>query len=324
MNTRGKSSVSHGWDTYWQGTPDADSYASDGTRHPAVMAFWNENLGRQLADADEKFQVLDIASGSGAVVESLLDNAGDHAPHITCVDISAAAIDSIQERYPGITTVVADARSIPLDAAYDLVTSQFGMEYAGPEALDEAARLLAPGGTMIMLMHRRPGVIFNECRVSLDALRRMRKARFFELALAFFEAGFAAVRGADRAPYDRAGRDLNPALRKIDAILDEHGEGVAGGVIAKLYADVERIHSRIQQHDPEEVIGWLQSMGGELDAYEARMASMCESALDKKAFGALCRRLENQGIAVVQRKPLKPAGSALPVAWIVRAERKPV
>ena len=320
MSTPEKPSVADGWDTYWKGTRDADSYASGGERHPAITAFWDDTLGQYLAA--ENLRVLDIATGSGAVVESLFRNAGNSEPDITCVDISAAAIDNVCRRYPSVTPIVADARSIPLDdSGYGLITSQFGIEYAGHDALDEAARLLAPSGSLVVLMHIRPGIIYKECWASLDAVRRLQKSGFVPLALEFFAAGFTAVRGGDRAPYDKAGVALNPSLRKVERIMADHGEDVAGGTVAKLYADVERMHTRIHQYEPAEVIAWLRAMQIEFEAYEARMDSMCNAATDKKTFRELRQRLESHGLSIAQGKPLKPARSSLPVAWVLRATR---
>lgn len=322
MNTPGKPTATRGWDTYWKGTCDSDSYAAGGTRHPVIKAFWDEALGRILMPTDGDIRVLDIATGSGAVVESLSRVAADRDFDITCVDISEAAIESVGERFPAVTGIVADARSIPLeDRSYHLVTSQFGAEYAGMGALDEAARLLAPGGNLIMLVHIRPGIIFNECRASLDAVRRTQRAEFVEHALRFFEAGFAAVRGADRTAYDKAGLGLNRAIRELESILDKHGEEVAGGTIARLYADIERIHSRIQHYEPDEVTDWLRIMADRLAAYAERMASMCKSAVDKKSFREICARMEKQGLTLVRGKPLAPSGGSLPIAWIVHAVR---
>lgn len=319
MSKAGQPSVTEGWDTYWQGTRDADSFASRGERHPAITAFWDDALPGFLAG--DSLHVLDVATGSGAVVESLFRN-DDARPDVTCVDISEAAIAKVCERYPSVSAIVSDARSIPLDdATFDLVTSQFGIEYAGTDAFDEAVRLLKPGGSLVTLNHIRPGAIYRECWASLDAVRRMKKSRFLPLALEFFEAGFAAVGGADRAAYDKAARAMNPALREVERILEDHGEDVAGGTVARLYADIETIHRRIQQYEPAEVIEWLRGMMAELDAYEARMASMSEAAMDKKTFRGLCRRLEQQGLTVVARKPLETGRGALPIAWTLHAVR---
>jgi SAM-dependent methyltransferase len=235
-------------------------------------------------------RLLYIATGSGAVIENLFQQAVDDQPDISCVDISEVAIDSVRRRYPSVVGIVADARSIPLESSrYDFVTSQFGIEYAGLDALDEAARLIAPGGSLAMLMHIRPGLIFDECSAALDAVRRTKKAEFVERTLRFFKAGFAAVRGADRASYEKAGSKLNPAIEAVEAILSEHGEHIAGGTIAKLYG--------------------------------ARMASMCDASVDERTFGEFGERLRNHGFTIIQGEPLLPAGDTLPIAWALRAVR---
>jgi len=321
MNESNKPSQTRGWDTYWKGTDDKDSYASGGESHPAITLFWNESL-RQILEPLTNPRILDIATGSGAVIEYLFNYAKDAEPDVTCVDISEAAIDSVRRTYPAVVGIVADAVSVPLESRrYELVTSQFGIEYAGLDAVDEAARLVAPGGALAVLMHIRPGLIFDECRAALDAVRRLQKSEFIERSLEFFEAGFAAVQGADRAPYEQAGLNLNPAIEEVQSILSETGDGVAGGRIARLFSDVGRFHKRIQFYEPKEVIEWLRTMHREFTEYEARMASMCSAAIDRETFHDIERRLQKHGLSIVQGEPLLADNSALPVAWALRAAR---
>ena len=321
MNESNKPSGTRGWDTYWKGTGDQDSYASGGESHPAITSFWNETLGQILGPLTNP-RILDIATGSGAVIENLFKHAKDTVPDITCVDISEAAIDSVRRSYPAVIGIVADAVSVPLESSrYDLVTSQFGIEYAGLDAVDEAARLVAPGGALAVLMHIRPGLIFDECHAALDAVRRLQKSEFIERSLQFFEAGFAAVQGADRAPYEQAGLHLNPAIEEVQSILSEAGDEVAGGKIARLFSDVERFHKRIQFFEPKEVMEWLRTMHREFTEYEARMASMCNAAIDRETFGDIERRLQKHGLTIGQGEPLLPANGSLPVAWALRAVR---
>lgn len=321
MNKSIESQPMRGWDSYWEGTRDAEAYAAGGVSHPIVASFWDKTLSDLLA-ARENGKILDIATGSGAVVERLTQLPGTENFEITCVDISDAAIDVVRRRFPDIIGVVADAKSIPLDSGqYDLVTSQFGIEYAGLSAIDEACRLLAPDGSLILMMHIQPGVIFNECHIALDAIKRTRKSAFVAHSLQFFEAGFAAVRGADRVPYDQAALQFNPAIQAVESILSEHGEHVAGDTIAKLYADVRQIHSRIQYYEPDDVLGWLRTMDKELSAYQERMASMCEAATDDKTFGKMCESLRGQGLDIGTAEPLLASDAELPIAWILRATR---
>ena len=284
MNESNDSPRTRGWDTYWQGARESGAYSADGVTHPAVATFWDAAL-TEVVSGDRSCRVLDIATGSGAVVERLTQRATDGNFEVTCVDISAAAIESVRTRFPGFAGLVADANSIPLDdSAFDLVTSQFGIEYAGPAALGEAMRLLAPGGTLILMMHVRPGIIYQECAAALDAIQRTRKSMFVPRALTFLEAGFAAVRGADRANYDKAALELNPSIQELESVLSEHGEHVAGETVVRLYSDVQKIHSGIQHYEPDEVLGWLRAMDKELEEYERA------HAIDVR-FGQRCRRL---------------------------------
>ena len=311
-----------GWDTYWEGTRDAEAYASGGVSHPVVASFWDNTLGGLLTTR-ARGKILDIATGSGAVIERLAQQPGADSRDVTCVDISAAAIDVVRARFPSVVGVVADAKAIPLGSGqYDLVTSQFGIEYAGLAAIGEASRLLAADGSLILMMHIKPGVIFSECAKALDAIKRTQKSGFVPQALHFFEAGFAAVRGADRALYDQAALQLNPAIQELESILSERGEQVAGDTIARLYSDVQQIHSRIQYYDPNDVLDWLRTMDSELTEYEKRMASMCDAATDNKTFNELCENLRGQGLDIVAGEPLFATDDELPIAWILRAIRK--
>ncbi|MBT8090783.1 MAG: class I SAM-dependent methyltransferase [Gammaproteobacteria bacterium] len=322
MNKSSDSPPTRGWDTYWQGARNSGAYAADGVTHPAVATFWDSTLAEVLGRG-RGVRILDIATGSGAVVERLTQLAGDDNHEITCVDISAAAIESVCGRFPKVAGLVADANSIPLDdSAFDLVTSQFGIEYAGAAALSEATRLLAPGGTLILMMHVRPGVIYEECATALDAVQRTRKSMFVPRSLAFFEAGFAAVRGGDRKDYDKAALELNPAIEELESILSEHGEHVAGDTIVRLYSDVQKIHGRIQHYEADEVIGWLRTMDTELEEYERRMQSMCDSAKDADGFAKICGQLRARGLRVDRSEPLMIGDKASPIGWVLQATQQ--
>lgn len=321
MNEPQSSSASSSWDTYWAGTGTTGAFSSGGVNHPAIAAFWDA-LFAEPGGRESGYSMLDVASGNGAVVERALAASAAGAISVTCVDISAAAIDNVLARFPAITGIVADARDIPLDdARFDLVTSQFGVEYAGPEAIDEAARLVAPAGRLAMLLHTDSGSIYKECSDSLAAITALEEARFVPLARAFFEAGFSAVRGGDRNAYDDAGRKLSPAVQAAERIIARFGDDVAGGTVAKLYEDVARIHERIQHFDADEVLQWITAMEAELDAYNVRMSSMMSAAIDGPGFDRICRDLEQDGFELRTAAALLPPGEEVPVAWTLVAQR---
>ncbi len=321
MNSNNPTSQTAGWDTYWHGTGGADAYTAGGASHPALKQFWGEffeRWGLRYTDAN----YVDVATGNGAVLETALQVLDEGKTNISCVDVAPAAIENVTKRFPGINGIVADAAAMPLDdGAYDIVTSQFGIEYAGTEAVFEAARLVAPGGCLGLLMHIENGIVHKECVDSLEAIERLRNSNFIQLATELFRHGFAAVRGEDRAPYDNAGKALAPAVAELEKTLDEYGDDVAGGTLARLYDDVARIHTRMPNYDPDEVLGWLERMDGEVVAFGERMASMLDTAIAAEDFDAICARLEKDGFSIDQAGRFAVSDSDLPLAWILLATR---
>lgn len=291
-----------------------------GLPHPTVLAFWLAFF-EEMSRGNSPLRCLDVASGE-RVLAGLYSTFDDYSLQVTCVDTSADAIRNLKSRFPQVTGIVADAGAIPLDSnGFDLVTSEFGIEGAGIEATRELARLLAPGGRLGLLACCRHSGIYRAYEASLDAIRRTQAASFIPLSMQLFETGFAAIRGADREAYERAAQALDPALRVLDGILEEHGEQVAGYAIRRLYDDVARMHGRMQFHDPEEVTAWLGRMQGELAASETRLSSLCESALDRPAFERLIDRLAAEGMSILRADELIDAADGSPLAWAVVAER---
>ena len=312
--------AAEGWDHYWQGASGA-AFSSQGLSHPAIAAFW-EAVFAAVRENCPAPRVLDLAAGSGAIVDCAYRALGPETPWIVCLDVSPRAIRTLMNRWPAVHGLVADARAIPVAAGqFDIVTSQFGVEYAGPAAFREMLLPVAPDGQIALLLHHRSGGIYRECATGLDAVRRIRAAGFLPQAIRMFKAGFTARRGGNRGPYEIAARRILPAFQELEAIMSEHGAHVAGQVVMRLYRDVDRMHRRIGHYDPSEVLGWLGRMDEELEAYVERMTSMCEAAVDQTSFQRLCQQLRDAGYAIQRAEPLQDPKQDLPLAWSLLAAR---
>lgn len=320
-NKSDNSQVADSWDTYWHGTGDVGAYSSGGVNHPAILAFWDEFFQTVKQDYAAP-KIIDIASGNGAVVERALATFGDELPDFTCLDVSDAAIANIRDRFPGVDGIVTDVRAIPLDSgSFDVATSQFGVEYAGLAAIDEVARLPGTGGRLALLLHSQSSSIRRECAETLDAIAQLLESRFIPHAIEMFSAGFEAVRGADRAPYEAAAKLLAPAIEVLETIMKQYGQHVAGDTIARLYNDVDKIHQRIQHYEPGEVLNWLKRMDGELDAYAGRMSSMRNCAIDNESFEQIVAGLRNRDYTIDRAEPLLIPDHDLPLAWALVATK---
>lgn len=321
MNSHDPNSHPESWDKYWHGTGTAGAFSAGGASHPGIQVFWSDFF-QSIIGRFAPPRHVDIATGNGAVVETALTLLANDKPAITCVDISESAIRNVETRFPGVAGVVSDATSIPLDDyGFDVVTSQFGIEYAGPNAVPEAARLVAPGGALGLLMHIENGSVHKECEDSLAAITAIRESEFVALATDLFRNGFAAVRGADRAPYDAAGTNFAPAVAAAEKIMDKYGDDVAGGSVAKLYDDIARIHSSMPKYDPDEVLGWLSTMDAEMAAYGDRMSSMISAASSRTEFEQVCTQLQSSGLKIGMASELLVGEETQPLAWALIATR---
>lgn len=315
------SAQSDSWNTYWQGTGDTGAFASGGASHPVIREFWVTFFQSVQQDYKQP-AIIDLASGNGAVLECILEEYAGQAIALTSLDLSTAAIANIKRRFPAVNGIVADAAEIPLESgSFDIVTSQFGVEYAGQEAILEAARLVSDGGQLALLVHADSGSIHEECLQSLDATKRTQSCNFIPAAINMFDTGFKAVRGADRTAYDEAAKNLAPAIAELESIMRQYGPHVAGDTVSRLYNDVSQIHQRIQHYEPADVLGWLNKMDTELKAYAERMASMSQAAIDSTGFEQLKTHLENMAFSIQRAEALTIPGQERPMAWILIAEK---
>ena len=317
------SSVSADWDTYWRGSSDGASFSSDGVDHPRVRQFWVDTF-RALAGG-EKLRLVDVASGVGAVVEIARDVLGDDGFAATCVDTSSAAMESLAARMPDVETVVGDAADMPFpDDAFDLATSQFGVEYAGLAAVGEMARVTGPGGSLVLLMHLHGGLIHTECAGNVAAIDAMRETGFVAAAKRLFAEGQRCIRGetnGSREEYDAAVQDMIPISRQVEALLQQHGRDAAGGTLATLHGETDRIFGRIMHHDLDEVLEWLDRMDDELSSYRGRMQSMCDAATELDTFAGLEKQLHETGFDISISAPLTDE-QGREIAWQLIATSK--
>lgn len=129
----------------------AESVAGRMERHYSPGRTW-EATARALIGLLELGDVLDVACGDGVLAELI----ADQARSVTGVDISATLIAAARRRLHDRTTVrflEGDMHALPLDAAsFDHVFLMHALAYTRTpqKVIDEAARLLRPGGRLVV------------------------------------------------------------------------------------------------------------------------------------------------------------------------------
>ena len=90
-------------------------------------------------------RLLDVACGSGLAVQRAVARGAD----ATGADASQGLLDIAAQRAPAGTWLHAGMSDLPVaDGVFDVVTSFNGLQFGGPDAVREAARVLSPGGRM--------------------------------------------------------------------------------------------------------------------------------------------------------------------------------
>lgn len=141
----------------------ADSVAGDMERHYSPGRTW-ESVSRAFVGLLELGDVLDIASGDGVIAELL----AGRARGLTCIDASDRVVAAARTRladYPNVDVREGDMHALALpDAAFDLVLMLQALPFSDrpAQALAEAARVLRPGGRLLVSTlgrHRHRGVV---------------------------------------------------------------------------------------------------------------------------------------------------------------------
>ena len=313
------------WSAYWAGAEAASQPLIGGVRGEALDRFWTAFFTERLKTGPQL--MIDLACGAGSVSAKAADLAGAAGVALTihCTDYSPAAIRGVCDAVhdADIAGFVADAALLPLGArSYSVATSQFGLEYAGLAAFDEAGRILRPGGAFAAVVHMKGGGIEEECAANLDIILKTQKLELLPRAREVFEIGFAVLTGrAAHKKFLKADKAFAPAVRAAKALIAGSPPVAARAFLERLYADLGHMYRRIKAYAPEDIEAWISRGEFELKAYENRMASMIKAAQSQDDITGLVGRLHAAGLMVSDPEILKLGRPLKPAAWALVAEK---
>lgn len=315
------------WDAYWRNAREAPGTREGGIQDEALERFWLLSFNDVLPGLGENPAMLDMGAGNGPVIRLALAAAQNRTPPVklqpVALDRSPAALAELRKRSGEIPSVVADGGHSPFrNRAFDLLTSQFGIEYAGTGALEEAARLVRGGGVLALVMHMRDGAIYRECAANLEAIGVVRENDLLGRLKRLFQLVASAPRNMEGQQLFRdADTHFGDAVAATEQMFGRLGKGIASGLLFRLYSDVGYMYQRLGAYDPREVDNWADLMAGELDSYAGRMTSMVNAALTSAQFDETASRLSLRGFSVRLRDKLLVGDPPKPAAWLLIAHK---
>lgn len=314
------------WSDYWDLNGASEQRVVGGARHNAAFQqFWQRELTDEF-QARKRMRVLDAACGDGAVTRQCVTISQDHPDcaldmHATdCSSGALAALGALDLPVdPRLTA--ADARALPYaSGSFDCVLSQCGLEYAGLEAFEGAARMVADGGRLVALVHYDKGLIHQECARDLDLLAAIGDSGVFEQGKALFDLQRLADSGVvTPEAVERAAAELGRRVSQIKASLGSRPPGAACQHAQHVFADFAILCARHVAYAPDQARQWLDFHQAGLIGFRMRMESMNGAAQSEADLDRLVATLERAGLGNIETGALEAVDIDLPLAWTLSA-----
>jgi SAM-dependent methyltransferase len=297
---------SSSWSQYWStGALHSCAGSFVDNYDESIAAFWREVFA-PLTAAD---RILDVATGNGALPRLLVDSRAVPTSALPAVDaIDLANIDppwlieypdALRSRLRFHAGVAVE--SLPFaDASFDLVISQYGLEYTHLDAsIDELLRVMKPAAQVALVTHHHDSLPVRLGRAEVleidwllqsgGLLQRVRRLLPYLARLAT-AAGMASVQRDPEAAKVR--QRFNESMREMQQRL---AASVAGDILAETQDAIGRLMGQVAANGlrrSEAALGEL--VAGLRDA-RLRQAELVAHALDADAIQAIAARFAARG-----------------------------
>jgi ubiquinone/menaquinone biosynthesis C-methylase UbiE len=226
------------WSEYWSrgcltSLPQDFAANYDGE----LAAFWKGHFRAAPAAGS----LIDLCTGNGAIALLAAEFARTEGLDldITAVDAATIRPDLIAGRFPDQARLLENIRFISdcriedldLEADYDLATSQYGLEYCAHEATAvRVARLLRPGGQLVLVCHSAGSDIMAFMQRERDDYQLLEDQAYFETLHAFLDGKSQHVAFVTRLRAVQGA--LEPRYRAAESALLRSVLEALGGILA--------------------------------------------------------------------------------------------
>lgn len=306
------------WQRYWQ----SDRLAACMPDNPAAAAEIERYWKGEFSGLSSGARVLDIATGNGVLLAWAAQSAVDRGLALELTGIDAAQIDPLRFVTSGQEALrnvafhggVAAERLPFGDAAFDVVVSQFGLEYSDLDAsLLEVARVLAPGGCLRWLAHGASSAVVAE---SAERVAQMD----FLLAQ---DGPFAAMAFFTRALLQ--GRRLARARDRLQASLEAARayclENPPSELVQQIGSSFMHMAIENQRYHPEDIATLVEENREKMRFYRRRLRDLLAAQLTPEREGRVRESLAVSGWRDVAMLPLADRGTGNHLGSVISATR---
>ena len=314
------------WSRYWkQDVLHSLPGSFAGNYEGLVGRFWQQ----QFEPLDASRRVLDIATGNGAIPQLVCQACSTDMPRVDAIDLAEVSPDWLtsqplpcQEALHFHAGVSAEA--VPFaDESFDLVTSQYGIEYCdAARAVPELARVLKPGGRVAFLLHHRGSRLAEVAREELRLTDWLLQAAGFldRLdAIVPWVAQASSAEGRERLRVDpaanRAREEFNHAMQ---ALAGEAAASPFPDLLEEARAFSAQALGALQGASAADILSRCRDYRESLRDARLRYAELCECAMDEDMMASFAERLAANGLADIVHAPIRHENGML-MGWTLTA-----
>ncbi|MBW8190912.1 class I SAM-dependent methyltransferase [Neiella marina] len=265
-----------------------------------LKGFWGEVFSAPLVPP--KNAILEVCCGNGALpnlllTQPMLQQGHWHATDYSSLNKANFAVSASDSRLKIQGKV--NAEKLPFeDETYDVVVSQFGIEYANDNAFLEALRVLVEGGIFAFIAHPASSRLITEHQQALVA-----KDSAMEL--------IAILKRLSNEPQRQEYKDSFNAFMANTPDQIKRELALAGMFEAAnaFFAQALKINKAQRQ-------GLVGSIERCFVDYYARMEDMVAAALTEQRIDRLCKLLEAKGASLSLHKEISVEGQVVAIGQL--------
>ena len=304
------------WSEYWRkGTITTFHKQFEDNYDGEIREFWFDILAGLKAGT----RVVDLATGNGALIQLLLDFSQQEQLPLSIDGVDFADIKPRLKENPLATVCIHANTEIEktglLADSFDLIISQYGLEYADlPPALAEIRRLAKMGAKLALIVHTEGSQLIRqgkETLVQIDFVAR--QANIPPIVKALLERlAVLRRRGQSRFEQDpRAEKQRAKLNRKLQAIIDFSDTQEDPGFLSYLIDNCMGVFqsAAAREMTTGQKLAVLNGVEAETRAYRKRMEDLITAALSTERLAALKTLIFEAGFEIEMDKDLFYKGS---------------
>jgi SAM-dependent methyltransferase len=301
------------WSDYWrQGALHSLCGSVASGLDGGIRDFWLQ----AFSAAPQQGRLLDVCTGNGVIPRLACESASGRFARVDAIDLAtlapgwlAAAPEACRQAtffHGGIP-----AETLPFGpATFDLVTSQFGLEYCRTDlAVPELARVAKPGAGLALLLHHADSRLADVAREEAGSIQWLRSADgpLAAAAAIYPYLSMAASGQRDRLTADPQAAPARDQLNAAMHALVQRSERSAYPDLLFEARDLVAAHIQaIMQRSltAARATAALDAWAAGLDAAAFRHRELCGHALDASAAALLAEAFSNVGFDDLALQPL--------------------